>query len=132
MLMESLLKGTLLNPLPTSFSQLFWSIFERDARINELELGRKRVIPSDSRSFLLFFVLCCSSAAELIDQHFQKTDLCADLMVHVYLSDFIKKYLQKFQERFRNLSLEENKMRRNDVTYWTTAVTLPIVRLVPL
>ena len=51
----------------------------------------------------------------------QKTDLCADLMVHVYLSEFIKKYLQKFQERFKNLTFEENKMRRNTVTYWTTA-----------
>ena len=55
MLIESLLKATLLNPLQKSFSQLFWSIFERDVRINELELGRKRVIPSDSRSFLFFF-----------------------------------------------------------------------------
>ena len=54
MLIESLLKATLLNPLPKSFSQLFWSIFERDVRINELELGRKRVIPSDSRSFFVF------------------------------------------------------------------------------
>ena len=55
MLIESLLKATLLNPLQKSFSQLFSSIFERDVRINELELGRKRVIPSDSRSFLFFF-----------------------------------------------------------------------------
>ena len=67
-----------------------------------------------------------------MDQRFQKTDLCADLMVHVYLSEFIKKYLQKFQERFKNLTLEVNKVRRNTETHWTTAVTLPVVRLVPL
>ena len=42
-------------------------------------------------------------------------------MVHVYLSEFIKKYLQKFQERLRNLSLDGNKMRRNTATYGTTA-----------
>ena len=53
MLIESLLKATLLNSLPTSFSQFFWSIIERDVRINELELGRKRVILSDSRSFFV-------------------------------------------------------------------------------
>ena len=94
---------------------------------------RPRFKPGNPRAFELFktlpvqipvtlvpvFVVKCTIAPDLTVKHPSQRKKCftacttkrskADFTARIYMSEFIPRYLQKFQARFNNLTLEVNK-----------------------